>query len=305
MASTGDKLQKVLAKLKWMKDEKIWPNGIRYLWTDAHGVCALLSLYHHFKDSTYLDQAEEVVKEVYRVLGRKRGLRIGEEPDRDGQYFHYLTKWIFALNQLGKIKPEYHERAVNLVKDVHGSFVIPGVGVHWKMLEDLSEPYPGYGLGGLDYYDGYVQYRLLDSTALSKEIGQMGELVQKDYKHFSCTQDLGLGESLWLSHFFPDEPWAHLVRQRSEETLAKMWIDADKNSGYFCRHPKQRSIKFAFTNFGVSYGLQSYGLWPEKVDKLNKFFESYKSGDEYDRNSITHVMNLNSIFPGVMLSSFH
>lgn len=54
------------------------------------------------QDEKYLDVAEDVVKEVYRVLGRKRGLRIGEEPDRDGQYFHYLTKWIFALNQLGK-----------------------------------------------------------------------------------------------------------------------------------------------------------------------------------------------------------
>jgi len=54
------------------------------------------------KDKKYLDAAEDLVKEVYRVLGRKRGLRIGEEPDRDGQYFHYLTKWIFALNQLGK-----------------------------------------------------------------------------------------------------------------------------------------------------------------------------------------------------------
>lgn len=31
---------------------------------------------------------------------------------------------------------------MNLVKDIHRSFVIPGVGVHWKMLEDLSEPYP-------------------------------------------------------------------------------------------------------------------------------------------------------------------
>jgi hypothetical protein len=30
---------------------------------------------------------------VQRVLGRQRGIRIGEEPDRDGQYFHYLAMW--------------------------------------------------------------------------------------------------------------------------------------------------------------------------------------------------------------------
>jgi hypothetical protein len=28
------------------------------------------------------------------VLGRSRGLRIGETPDRDGQYFHHLAMWL-------------------------------------------------------------------------------------------------------------------------------------------------------------------------------------------------------------------
>ena len=45
----AEPVQKVISKLKWMKDEKIWPNGLRYLWTDAHGVCALLSLYNETK----------------------------------------------------------------------------------------------------------------------------------------------------------------------------------------------------------------------------------------------------------------
>ena len=46
----------------------------------------------------------------------------------------------------------------------------------------------GYGLGGLDFYDGYVQYKLLDPAALSSEINDMHNLILKDYKHFSCTQ---------------------------------------------------------------------------------------------------------------------
>ena len=25
----------VLKKLDWMREERIWPNGLRYLWTDA------------------------------------------------------------------------------------------------------------------------------------------------------------------------------------------------------------------------------------------------------------------------------
>ena len=43
------KVQKVLTKLQWMREKKIWPNGLRYLWTDAHGVCALLTLYYELK----------------------------------------------------------------------------------------------------------------------------------------------------------------------------------------------------------------------------------------------------------------
>ncbi|CAH1273075.1 Hypp5042 [Branchiostoma lanceolatum] len=302
MAATAENIPKVLAKLQWMREQHIWPNGLRYLWTDAHGVCLLVSLYKELQEEKYLQEAESVVADVYRVLGWPRGLRIGEEPDRDGQYFHYLTKWMYALYQLGKVKPEYHERAVNLAKDVHQAFYVPGVGVRWKMLEDLSGPYPGYGLGGLDFYDGFVTYRLLDPAALSAEIVNMQQLVMKDYKKFSCTQDLGLGECLWMSHFFPDEEWAKTLRQRSEVTLDSMWVPAGEGSGYFCRHPAARSTVFGFTNFGVSYGLQSVGLWPDRVSQLHEFFHTYKSGDAYDTKSITHVMHCNSLVPGVMLA---
>ena len=80
-----------------------------------------------------------------------------------------------------------------------------------------------------------------------------------------------------------------------------MWIEKGADKGYFCRHPLQRGTVFAFTNFGVSYGLASVGLWPERIMKLNNFFETYKSKDEYDTKSITHVMHLNSLMPGVLL----
>ncbi|XP_078611936.1 uncharacterized protein LOC144882189 [Branchiostoma floridae x Branchiostoma japonicum] len=304
MATAAENIPKVLSKLQWMREQHIWPNGLRYLWTDAHGVCLLVSLYKELQEEKYLKEAEALVADVYRVLGRPRGLRIGEEPDRDGQYFHYLTKWMYALHQLGKVKPEYHERAVKLAKDVHHAFYVPGVGVRWKMLEDLSGPYPGYGLGGLDFYDGFVTYRLLDPAALSAEIVNMQQLVMKNYKGFSCTQDLGLGECLWMSHFFPDEEWAKTLRQRSETTLNSMWVEKGglfaKDKGYFCREPGHRGVKFAFTNFGVSLGLQAAGVWPERVEKLHGFFESYKSNDEYDTDAITHVMHCNSLFPGVL-----
>src|SRR3972149_234474 len=182
----------VLAKLDWMRRGRIWPNGLRYLWTDAFGVVLLLSLRDELGDDRFLDEAEWVVSEVDRVLGRPRGIRIGEESDRDGQYYHYLAMWLFALWRLGQVRPKYHERAIKLARTIHPRFVIPGVGVQWKMLEDPSGPYRPYGLGAIDPFHGLVVYRLLDADALAPEIAQMQSLVEKSYPRLHVAQDLGL-----------------------------------------------------------------------------------------------------------------
>lgn len=109
---------------------------VRYLWTDAQAVCALLGLHQRTRASRYLELAEALIDQVHEVLGKHRpdaagsgwlsgldadegarhptagGLRIGKAlperaPDapfdealewqRDGQYLHYLTKWAHAL----------------------------------------------------------------------------------------------------------------------------------------------------------------------------------------------------------------
>ena len=287
----------VLAKLAFMRNERIWPNGLRYLWTDAFGVVLLVSLYEELKEERFLDEAEWLVADVMRVLGRKRGIRIGEEADRDGQYFHYLSMWLYALYVLGCIKPEYRERGISLARDVHRPFVVPGRGVIWKMKEDLSGPYPGYGFGALDAFDGYVSYRLLDEEGLAEEIAEMREIVDKTAGQLVITQDLGLGMMLWMTQFFPEENWAELQRRRSLVMLDRMWID----DGYFCREPYLPDMRFAFTNYGVSVGLQAVEAMPERVGALNAYFDKYRSGDEYDRNAITHVMACNSHFPGLLL----
>ncbi|HXY33305.1 MAG TPA: hypothetical protein VEI07_03695, partial [Planctomycetaceae bacterium] len=113
----------------------------RYLWTDAFAVCNFLGLYRQTGDELYLRYARELIDQVHHILGRHReddsrrgwisglseeegerhptigGLRIGkrlnehgplEEPDafleweQDGQYFHYLTKWVHALYRAGR-----------------------------------------------------------------------------------------------------------------------------------------------------------------------------------------------------------
>lgn len=290
----------VLAKLDWMRRGRIWPNGLRYLWTDAFGVVLLVSLRDELGEDRFVDKAEWVVSEVDRILGRPRGIRIGEEPDRNGQYYHYLAMWLFALWRLGQARPKYLDRAIKLARTIHPCFIIPGVGVQWKMLEDLSGPYRPYGLGALDAFHGLVVYRLLDTDALVDEISEMRVLVEQSYPRLHVTQDLGLGMLLWISQFFPREPWALSIRQRSLATLDSMWIDPP---GYFCREPSLPHVKFAFTNYGVSVGLQAAGAQQERVARLNRFFETYRSGDEYDNNAITHVMSCTSHFPGGLLAT--
>jgi hypothetical protein len=207
--------------------------------------------------------------------------------------------WIFALSRLGKILPEYRTKAIRLVKDIHPAFLISGQGVHWKMLEDLSAPYPGFGLGALDPFHGYVVYRLLDEDALKDEIGQMKAIVERSYRNLIITQDLGLGMMLWMTRFFPEDEWARVHRKRGLAMLERMWVDPP---GYFCREPEARTVKFAFTNFGVSLGLQAVEAWPDRVARLNSFFESYRSGDQYDTEAITHVMACVSSLPGEFIS---
>jgi hypothetical protein len=287
----------VLYKLDWMRADHIWPNGLRYLWTDAFGVILLASLHAELGSIEFLDEAEWVVAEVNRVLGRPRGIRIGEEPDRDGQYFHYLAMWLYALAVLARHIPAYRRKGVELVHQIHDAFLIPGRGIVWKMKEDLSGPYPGYGLGALDAFDGYVSYRILDEDALSREIADLRKLVDRSAPEQVITQDLGLGMMLWMTQFFLDENWARLQRRKCLAVLDRMW----REDGYFCREPTLPRTKFAFTNYGVSVGLQAVNAMSERVQRLNRFFESYRSGDEYDRAAITHVMACSSHFPGYLI----
>jgi hypothetical protein len=167
------------------------------------------------------------------------------------------------------------------------------------MEEDLSAPYPGYGFGAMDAFDGYVSYRLLSESELEPEIAQMREIIELQYPSLQIDQDLGLGMMLWLAHFFAREDWAIVQKQRSIAALDRLWTDPP---GYFGRASYARHVRIAFANYGVSVGLQSQQVWPERADALNDYFETYRSGDEYDREAITWVMACCSHFPGAFVS---
>ena len=293
-------LDYVVKKLDWMRDQRIWPNGLRYLWTDAFGLVLYVSLFRETGEQRWLDAARDLVVDVDCMLGRPRGYRIGEVPDRDGQYFHYLAMWLFALACLGEHDPHYREKGIRIARDIHEPFVLPGRGVIWKMEEDLSAPYPGYGLGAMDAFDGYVSYKLLSETELAREIAEMRAIMKRQNESLHIDQDLGLGMMLWLAHFFPHEDWAVVQRERSLAALDFLWTEPP---GFFARASYARDMRIAFANYGVSIGLQSQDVWPERVRALNDYFETYRSGDEYDREAITHVMACCSHYPGVFVSA--
>jgi len=129
------------------------------------------------------------------------------------------------------------------------------------------------------------------------EIAEMRELVNAVAGELVITQDLGLGMMLWMTQFFPEEDWARIQRDRSLAMLDRMWMA----EGYFAREPYLPQVRIAFANYGVSVGLQGVDALPDRVAALNAYFERYRSGDEYDRAAITHVMACDSHFPGLLL----
>lgn len=68
------------------------------------------------------------------------------EWDRDGQYFHYLTKWMHALNCLTRSTSDssFNVLAAEMVKGTHDKFTYTsgfgGKRMYWKMSIDLSRP---------------------------------------------------------------------------------------------------------------------------------------------------------------------
>jgi len=182
----------------------------RYLWTDAFAVCNFLDLFQKTGKERYKKMALSLVAQVHMVLGKHRtddprtgwisgldeekgrrhptlgGLRIGKnlpergpddpyddqlEWDRDGQYFHYLTKWMHALNRVAVVtgRMRYHRWAMELARAAHAAFTSAVTGsstkrMYWKMSIDLSRPLVT-SMGQHDALDGLVTYLCLTATA--------------------------------------------------------------------------------------------------------------------------------------------
>jgi hypothetical protein len=220
----------------------------RYLWTDAFAVCNFLGLARLTGEARYRELAGGLVERVHHTLGRHRdddprsgwisglsesegkahptrgGLRIGKrlpersageafderlEWDRDGQYFHYLTKWMHALDQLARAigEPLLNRWARELAVRAQQAFTYRAASapdaarMYWKMSIDLSHPLVA-SMGQHDPLDGYLSYVQLQATAealrgapqepeLDPAIGIFAAMIEDS--HWATTDPLGLG----------------------------------------------------------------------------------------------------------------
>ncbi len=195
--------------------------GRRYLWTDAFAVCNWLGLFRQHGDIAGCRRALRLIDLVHAELGRHRaddtrtgwlsglekeagqrhptagGLRIGKpkgerapeeaaderlEWDRDGQYFHYLTKWMQALRSAWRSSGDfvYLRWAVELAAAAHARFTyMPSSGgrkkLYWKMSVDLSRPLV-IAMGQHDPLDGFITFSELQLAATEMATEKEAEL---------------------------------------------------------------------------------------------------------------------------------
>lgn len=155
----------------------------RYLWTDAFAVQSCFALSHLLNQRSYHDMALELIDKVHHILGKHRkddsrkgwisglgeeegekhptinGLRIGKklperpreevfdqqlEWERDGQYFHYLTRWFNALLVAYEETNEtnYAQWAHELIQAGEKFLTTDRkkTGMAWKMNINLTQP---------------------------------------------------------------------------------------------------------------------------------------------------------------------
>lgn len=282
----------------------------RYLWTDAFAVCNFIALAEGDAQSPYAALAARLVEQVHAVLGQHRaddvrrgwisglqdadgalhptagGLRIGKplperpahapldsqrEWDRDGQYFHYLTRWMHALDQFAHAFA--HEDAARwadeLAQAAYRGFVQHGADgrparMAWKMSTDLTRPLVP-SMGQHDPLDGLATSLQLQArhgaatAALDVQIRTYAALARL---HDWRTEDpLGVGGLLSdACHLAQLRGMQPLPGLGSREDLLVRLLDAalEGVAAYARQQPLREpsARRLAFRELGLAIGLQ-------------------------------------------------
>jgi hypothetical protein len=295
--------------------------GRRYLWTDAFAVCNFLELARRTRDARYRDLALRLVDRVHHVLGRHRaddarqgwlsglgevegelhptrgGLRIGKplperapaEPfderlewERDGQYFHYLTQWMHALDQVARATrdPRCNAWGRELAASAHAAFrrVVDGTvrGLWWKMSTDLSRPLV-WSMGQHDPLSGFVACIGLDATAA--ELGTAGaepdlRAARADFAALLENGELRTPDPLGLGGLLADACRVAFLTGRGaldgERLLERLLRAALGGLALYLRQGDWRAPaarRLAFRELGLAIGLSAVGYLREEVER--------------------------------------
>jgi hypothetical protein len=298
----------------------------RYLWTDAFAVCNYLELYRQTQEDRWREMALRLVDQVHQVLGRHRpdsarsgwisglseeegrlhptrgGLRIGKrlnermpdefpderlEWDRDGQYYHYLTKWMHALHCVNRVTGDatYLGWAVELAQAAHAAFSYEpptedGKRLYWKMSIDLTRP-EAQSMGQHDPLDGLVTCcelqaaaRRLTGSSFADLTREMDDLTSMCVGRDWATDDtLGIGGLLWDASRIAqlmtvgelqDTP---LLTEVLEE--AGFGLDTVSTGGQLDLSGR---FRLAFRELGMSIGMKGLAKLPSLIDQYPAAF---------------------------------
>ncbi len=303
----------------------------RYLWTDAFAVCNYLGFFEATGNAAFRDLALHLVRQVHGTLGRHRdddtrggwisgllskegemhptagGLRIGKmlperslaeedddrEWDRDGQYYHYLTKWMHALNRVSRVtgNQDCFSWAVELACTAHARFTyFPPGGrtkrMYWKMSVDLTRPLV-LSMGQHDPLDGFVTYNELQlaasrRTGFSREQVLTSEIADMD--GICRGMDMATDDPLGIGGLLCDALRITLLGARGGpvypgllETVlgsALTGLTSFERSGLLAAPARYR---LAFRELGLSIGLAAVEMLPDHIRENSEGFAGRES----------------------------
>jgi hypothetical protein len=331
----------------------------RYLWTDAFAVCNYLQLYHQSGENNFLQLALNLVDQVHYTLGKYRkdsphhgwlsgldeeqarrhptiaGLRIGKhlperqpdeafderlEWDRDGQYFHYLTKWMHALDRVSQVTGNsiYNQWALELAKTAYAAFsYTPSWGgskrMYWKMSIDLTRPLVD-SMGQHDPLDGLITSLQLEATAKSFTESPAALNIDEQIKELTAMcagVNWATDDPLGIGGLFTD---AHTLVQliaehRLQETARLESLLQDIGPGlqaYVTENQLQMPAEYrlAFRELGLSIGLQTIS---RMLQIIEQHAEHFANADRLTStlNNLHRFYQLNELIQSFWLDAKH
>lgn len=332
------------------------PKSSRYLWTDAFAVVNFITLSKLSTSTTEQElwkiRAKRLIHSVHDVLGRSRdgsrrlrgatdekplsgGLRIGKDeetgPDQDGQYHHYLSLWMFALNRYSICTKDktYNDLAIQLAKGIQSYFITKEAGnsrpkLYWKMSVDLPDGALVESEGNTDAYVGYTVFTLLQrtdgaqSTILQAEIADYESIVLDKLETegiFKSHDTLDIGMALWTAHFLKDShEWARKLSQGAFTSLNTL-----QRSRYFALSTFEDDIeagkRLPFRDFGTAMGIRCYdyskssAMWEGLADNVILAYSDPETGvlgngNQDGLKAINLVMFAAALEPGAFKDGF-